>query len=169
MFAVLLLLIVGSEIKAQGFGGVYLANELVSNAPQLLLGGGGAWLVNEKIYLGGAGYGSLNTVALQGIDNYRIGYGGFMAGYIHPSNKKTTFAAELLIGSGGYDWETTDYSFFLLQPEVKLWHNFNPYVFGSIGLYYRIAYTNTNEPLNSNDLSRIGLKLAINFGSLKNN
>ncbi|MFQ3215174.1 MAG: hypothetical protein ACJAT1_000625 [Marivirga sp.] len=66
---------------AQGFGGVHLSNEFAVGSNRLLLGGGGAWIINQHFYLGGAGDGSHNTVLTEQSEALSLGYGGLLVIY----------------------------------------------------------------------------------------
>lgn len=81
-----------------GFGGPELRLTQLDNETNYLMGGKGAWLVDHRFYLGGAGFGSTKTI---GDTNMRLGYGGVMLGYIFPSTKIHTVSVELVAGAGG--------------------------------------------------------------------
>lgn len=156
-----------NDLKAQGgFGGMHVASEFTPNGNLLWLGGGGAWVINSNIYIGGAGYGGLNTLSINDNTLNSIGYGGLMLGYFTEVRNSIRIGSDLLVGSGGYELDNLEEEFFLLEPNVKCWYSINSYTHGSIGLYYRIAFLNADAALDTKDLSNFGIKLNLNFGKL---
>lgn len=165
---VIVSLALGAEkVRAQGgFGGIHVASEFTPNGNLLLMGGGGAWVINSNFYLGGAGYGSVNTLGTNSGDLNSMGYGGFMFGYYKEIQNSFKLGADILTGSGGYSIDNQEDDFFFIEPNLKLWYSVLPYMHISVGAYYRIAYLNADAVLNPNDLSNVGIKLSLNFGIL---
>lgn len=156
------------NLKAQGgFGGFHVKTEYNSAGNLLFFGGGGAWVINRNFYLGGAGYGALNSINTEAGELSSIGYGGFMLGYFRPlKNPKFRIGTDLLMGSGGYKIEATSEDFFFVEPNLKLWYSINPYIYLNGGIYYRSAFLNADALLNPSDLNNLGFKLTVNFGVL---
>ena len=79
----------------------------------LLLGGGGAWLVNKTFYLGLAGYGLVpgpeKTFTMKNDNNVDtvvdgrvyMGYGGIIIGYNHNPTEIVHMSYSVLFGAGG--------------------------------------------------------------------
>ena len=155
------------ELRAQGgFGGVHVGSEFTPNGNLLLIGGGGAWVINSNFYLGGAGYGSANTLGTNSGDLNSMGYGGFMFGYFKEVRESLRIGADVLTGSGGYSVDDQEDEFFFIEPNVKAWYSIKPFMHLSVGAYYRIAYLNSDAILTDGDLSNFGIKLTLNFGVL---
>ena len=167
VFVFLLSTISADKLKAQGgFGGVHAASEFSNNGNLLLIGGGGAWVINSNFYLGGAGYGGSNSLATNSGELNSIGYGGFMFGYFNEVKESIRIGGDILAGSGGYTIDDVEEEFFFIEPNIKVWYSVNSYMHLSAGVYYRIAYLNANAILNEQDLSNFGIKLSFNFGKL---
>jgi hypothetical protein len=164
---ILFVVIKVDKAKAQGgFGGVHAGSEFTSSGNLLLLGGGGAWVINSSFYLGGAGYGGSNTLATTSGELSSIGYGGLMIGYFKEVKESFRIGGDVLSGSGGYTVDTIDESFFFIEPNLKIWYSINSFLHLSAGVYYRIAYVNADAVLNQQELNNFGVKLSLNFGSL---
>lgn len=156
-----------NTVSAQGgFGGVHASSEFTGNGNLLLIGGGGAWVINSNFYLGGAGYGGSNSLSTVSGELNSLGYGGFMLGYFNEVKESIRIGGDVLAGSGGYSIDDIDEEFFFLEPNIKVWYSINYVMHISAGVYYRIAYLNANAVLNEQDLSNFGIKLSLNFGKL---
>lgn len=159
--------VIAEKAKAQGgFGGVHANSEFTSHGNLLMIGGGGAWVINPNFYLGGAGYGSANSVAAPSGEFNSLGYGGLMLGYFSELKESVRFGGDVLAGSGGYSLDDISESFYFLEPNIKVWYSINHTMHLSAGVYYRIAYLNADANLNQQDLNNFGIKLSVNFGSL---
>jgi hypothetical protein len=155
------------KAKAQGgFGGVHANSEFTSHGNLLMIGGGGAWVINPNFYLGGAGYGSANTLATPNGAFNSLGYGGLMVGYFSEVKESIKLGGDVLVGSGGYSIDEVSEGFYFLEPNIKVWYSINHTIHLSAGIYYRIAYLNADATLNHQDLSNFGIKLSLNFGAL---
>jgi len=158
---------ISENAKAQGgFGVVHAGSEFTDSGNLLVIGGGGAWVINSNFYLGGAGYGGSNTLATNTGELNSIGYGGMMFGYFNEVRESVRIGGDILAGSGGYAIDDLDESFFFIEPNLKLWYSLNTYMHISAGVYYRIAYVDADAVLNQQELNNFGIKLSLNFGSL---
>jgi len=168
LLSVFVLAIATSKVKAQGgFGGFHVSSELTENGNLLMIGGGGAWVIDSNFYLGGAGYGRVNTLTTNSGELSSFGYGGVMIGYFHEIRNSVRLGGDLLSGSGGYTIDQLEEdSFFFLEPNIKIWYSINRSMHFSAGVYYRIAYLNADAVLTEQDLSNFGIKLSVNFGKL---
>ena len=155
------------QASAQGgFGGVQVGSEFTSNGNMLLIGGGGAWVINSNFYLGGAGYGGSNSIATSAGELSSLGYGGLMLGYFNEVRESIRVGGDILTGSGGYSIDEIDEDFYFLEPNIKVWYSINDTMHLSAGAYYRLAYLDANAVLNEQNLNNFGIKLSLNFGSL---
>lgn len=167
IFVITLSVLVTNNANGQGgFGGVHAATEFTVNGNLLLIGGGGAWVINSNFYLGGAGYGGSNSLATNSGELNSIGYGGFMFGYFNEVKESIRIGGDILAGSGGYAIDDVEEEFFFIEPNIKVWYSVNSYMHLSAGVYHRIVYLNANAILNEQDLSNFGIKLSLNFGKL---
>jgi hypothetical protein len=155
------------QLRAQGgFGGVHVASEFTNSGNILLIGGGGAWVINSHFYLGGAGYGGSNSLATSSGELSSLGYGGLMFGYFNEVRESIRIGGDILTGSGSYSIDDVDEDFFFLEPNIKLWYSINNTMHISAGVYYRFAYQDAGAVLNEQNLNNFGIKLSLNFGSL---
>jgi len=96
------------SIESGGFGGPALKVTRINDQVGLMAGGGGAWVVNHGLILGGAGYGLANDLNTKGFgpDTSRIdvGYGGGIIGYQIASDELVHVGLQTLIGAGGVDY-----------------------------------------------------------------
>jgi len=60
-----------------------------------LIGGQGGWVIDDALFIGGAGYGMVN-----GGNNDELWYGGFVMQWMVPLNRRVKFGAKALIGGG---------------------------------------------------------------------
>ena len=103
-----------NDYKFSGFGGPYVTFSSVDNTFAVLNGGGGAFLINQTIYIGVYGEG-LSTAHYRSLDiyspgedkninydHYRMsfGHGGFWLGYIHNYKKPVHWGVSTKIGWG---------------------------------------------------------------------
>jgi hypothetical protein len=140
VFIFQLSILVAEKIKAQGgFGGVHVGSEFSSNGNLLLIGGGGAWVINSNFYLGGAGYGGSNSLSTNAGELNSIGYGGFMFGYFNELKESIRVGGDVLTGTGGYAIDDSEEKFYFIEPNLKVWYSINSYMHLSAGVYYRIA------------------------------
>lgn len=131
----------------------------------LLTGAYGGVLLNGKIMLGAGAYSLVNNVEMPvvntgGYKEYvNLWYTGFVAEYIHNSDKLVHWTAGTLLGGGGvgrrekwgrdYDWEDHDNvsdasGFFVAEPFANIEVNITKFLRLDIGASYRyIAGSNT--------------------------
>ena len=156
-----------TEVDAQGgFGGVHIGSEFTNNGNMLLIGGGGAWVINSNFYLGGAGYGGSNSLATSSGELTSLGYGGLMFGYFNEVRKSVRIGGDILTGSGDYSIDDADEEFYFMEPNIKAWYSINHVLHLSAGVYYRFAYVDADATLNEQNLNNLGIKLSLNFGKL---
>lgn len=162
------LLVLGTHnATAQGgFGGVHTVSEFTNYGNLLLIGGGGAWVINSNFYLGGAGYGGLNSLSTNSGELSSLGYGGLMLGYFKEIKESIRIGGDIFTGSGGYSVDNVEDDFFFIEPNLKVWYSINSVMHLSAGVYYRTAYLNADALLNEQDLNNLGIKLSLNFGKL---
>lgn len=108
------------ETRHSGFGEFAPKVTSFDGKTSLLLGGGGAWLVNNQFYLGGAGFGLVpgneKTFLMKnrnGIDTtvdgrVYMGYGGLMIGYIYNAEEIFHLSGQVLFGVGGLTAQDND-------------------------------------------------------------
>ncbi len=161
----LLMACVGHAFAQGGFGGVTAKVESISGSSLMTFGGGGAWMPTENFYLGGGGYGSMNTININDRVLESFGYGGLMAGYKLPIIDKLSLSIQGLLGSGGYVWDGQSDRFQLIEPSIHVWLRVNHFMAINIGGQYRWSFMDANSPLSAEDLSAGGVQFSLIFGA----
>lgn len=163
----IMLMLSSASIYAQGgFGGVRYKADITPYGGMMLIGGGGAWVINENFYLGGAGYGSVNSLNVEGATLSSFGYGGLNLGFYQQIKESPArIGADMLFGSGGYTYDQQAYSLFLMEPSVNFWYRINHFMQFSAGIYYRITFLDADSIINPNALNNPGISLSLYFGA----
>jgi hypothetical protein len=190
LFAALLLLTVPAfsqpatlfdgDIHSGGFGGLELRLTQLNDQTGLLVGGGGAWVVNNSFYLGGAGYGLVNDVNTLGLgpDTTRIdfGYGGGLVGYMFASDNLVHVGVQTLVGAGGVGYrmhgDRESFSsvndgdgFFVLEPGVVGELNIAKNIRLDLSAGYRFINGIETPGMSDRKLSGPSASMMIKFGS----
>jgi hypothetical protein len=151
----------------------------------VLAGGYGGVLLNNKIMLGAGSYSLVNNIEFPGVNTdgnkeyLNLWYTGFVAEYIHNTNKLIHWTAGTLIGGGGvsrrekhhfFDDDDHDYNhdgsgFFVAEPfanlEVNIIRNLRLDVGASYRLILGTSTTGITDSKLSNPAVHIGLKAGI--------
>ena len=159
--------LVGAEAAHGGFGGPFLTLTSVAGEPAVMMGGGGAWVLNHRLFFGGAGHGLVSDVSA-GTESVRLGYGGLWMGVLFQSERLIHAGMGLLLGGGHVATED-------MEHERKGFFAFEPHVFGelnvsvcfrvTLGFAYRWISSVRLASLDASDLRGWGLRLGFKFGS----
>ena len=172
--------LISGDIESGGYGGIEVKFADINGEWEVLVGGRGAWIINHKFLLGGAGYG----LATQGkispqsvfpyyyyVDRFEMGYGGVMIGYVAGSDRLIHLTVETLIGGGGitpfnerYDGDFDTDVFFIAEPEVSFVANLTKMVRFGFGASYRFTSGVDYLGLDDNDISGPAINLMLKFG-----
>jgi hypothetical protein len=120
------------SIESGGFGAPGLKLTQINDQAGLMVGGGGAWIIDHSFLIGGAGYGLATDVNTKGLgpDTARLdmGYGGAVIGYQFGSDKLVHVGVQALVGAGAVDhrrarqtdWRSYDDidGFFVVEPGI---------------------------------------------------
>ena len=171
-----------------GYGGPAMSLGKVNGKYALFTGGEGAFLLNHRFLIGGAGYGLVNRINIseesteEDSSRYlNMGYGGLVLGYIIAPSQLVHIQVSSLFGIGGMgshgqtDFWNEDYDndtdfdvyhdvFFVLQPTVSLELNVAKFCRLDVGATYRYTSGFDYEGLKTGDLDGLELKVAVNFG-----
>ena len=161
--------------RVGGFGGpIFKTSQIKGEQTFEIGGGGGATFTTGKhsVMLGGAGYGLVNELDWGVDEKLEMGYGGFLIGYTYNPEALVHVDTQLLLGAGGVhtidnDNETSDTGTFLIT-EISSQVEINVTEFMEIGFgaSYRLATDPSINGLNSRDLSKPGIFISFQFGSL---
>lgn len=167
------------DIASGGFGGVSLKATRVNNQLGVLVGGGGAWVLNHAFYIGGAGYGLVSDHAVQdlGLDTTGIGmgYGGLVIGAMLLPDELLHFGAQTLVGAGGiyrqHARRTFDFGFnnsdaiFVVEPSILAELNFTSKVRIAFEGSYRFVSGVEVAGLTNKELSGPAVGMMVKIGS----
>ena len=166
------------EIESGGYGGPLIKVGQINGGTGIFLGGQGGWIVNHRFVLGGKGYGLVNAVEIEGLQNIRLdfGCGGVLLEYVIASNKPVHFSIESMIGGGRVRYDVNDHkkdhddidfsydSFFMIEPGVNLMLNLSTNLRLGTGVTYRYIRGVDYETLTDSDLSGVSIQLLLKFG-----
>jgi len=152
------------KVVVSGFGGPTVGFSAIEDNLAVFTGGGGAVLLNQKVFFGGYGEG-LSTIherdpfTIVNASGFKeeytdlrteFGHGGFWLGYIHQSHKAIHLAASTKVGWGGAslidksDWKKHDGDLvtdnvFVLTPQLEVELNMLRWFKINIGAGYRLV------------------------------
>ena len=157
--------------EISGFGTPLFQLNMVNESPSVIIGGGGAILINNKFFIGGFGEGFGIENAINDYVNYslQVGHGGPWLGYIYSIKEKSSieFSTQLGWGSAFFinDGEVSYFdNYFVGKPILeynrKLSSIFKLGVGGSWSFYNGID----NPSYSDTDLSKPSLFITLKFG-----
>lgn len=157
-------------IRSSGWGGPVVAFTSINGQFAVLAGGRGAWLINSRFGLGGAGYGLTNEVQVEPVGPPRqveFGYGGVDLEYIINSDDLVHFTVNALIGGGGITRTSiaaTD-GVFVLQPQANVDVNLTGFMRIGLGGGYRAVFDVDHAGFTNGMFSAAFGALTFKFGS----
>lgn len=167
--------LISGKIEYGGFGAAVIKSSEIGDDYSLLLGGRGGWTLNHAFSIGGGGYGMINRIILEDIEEdpvVQFGYGGLVLEYILNSRKLIHFSASTLIGAGGvgYLWEqwhgydVESVGFFVAEPELTAFINVTEFFRIGLGGSYRYVKGANLRGLDDRDLSSYAVNLTFKIG-----
>jgi hypothetical protein len=170
--------LISGDIESGGYGGVEVKFADINGEWEVLVGGRGGWIINHQFVLGGAGYGLATRGEIRPrviypyyIDEFEMGYGGVLLGYISRSDKLIHLTIETLIGGGGitpydqtFNGEFDSDAFFIVEPEVSFIANVSKLMRFGFGASYRITSGVEYLGLDDDDISGPAINLMVKFG-----
>lgn len=156
-----------SSFGQGGFGGLSIRTEKYATSNMLLFGGGGAWVISESFYLGGSGYGNINSIILNDKKLDAFGYGGLMLGYFKDIGAGFRLGSQLNVGSGGFSVEGQSGSFRFVEPNMSAWYSVTDFIHLNLSFNYRFAFTGANSILDERELSIPAIQLNLYVGLFK--
>lgn len=147
---------------------------LAKNKGMHSFGGGGAMLINNKLFFGGYGMGNFMDEPIyefQGVPvNLEMGHGGLWLGYNFFPEKAMHFGLNSRIGWGGIGAITqggfnlmTD-GIFVLSPEATIEFNVLPFMKAQLGIGYRAVMGVNNAFITGSELSSPSGRFGLMFG-----
>ena len=169
--------LISGEVEHGGFGGFGFRATSLNGQTAVLSGGGGAWLINSKFFIGGSGYSNMSDdiKAPAGLAEdqvyLNINYGGVMLGYVFNPDKLYHVTVDALIGSGNVhysqregdqDWDSDN--FYFIEPSVNLELNVVEWFRFGIGASYRLVNDVEIQKLQNSDISGLSAGIFFKFG-----
>ena len=156
-----------------GFGGPAIALTAVAQQPMLTIGGGGAAVFKNGLFVGGYGLGTSDMITVNSIfDGYKlqVEHGGLWLGYQHKIAQNYGISMSLKSGLGEVMLNNVEERKFLYDditvftPEISISKRLNGYSALSFGIFYN-AYSGVNlQTYKSRDFSNIGISMMLKFG-----
>ena len=162
------------DVYMQGYGAVQVRAGNVNGGNNVLIGGYGGWLVNERLMIGAGGFGTLQDIAVQtegAPSNYEMGYNGLVTEYNLPLRHRWHLVGGALIGGGRFETELEDKrslrsDIFVAEPHLQLIYALCDWVQAGAGLHYRwVGSDELPNTMDSQDLRDFSFSLNIKVGS----
>lgn len=171
--------------RISGFGGPFMNFSVTNGEFAHYMGGGGAVLINNKIFLGGIGFGKTTQTLIPesqyaafGLDptqKYRLdfGYGGLWGGYIVNWTKAIHPVFSLQFGWGDLSINNTDDftelnlhsdPVYVITPMAEIEMNITKFMRMSVGANYRIVTDVNTVGYSNQDFSGPAVFLGFKFG-----
>jgi len=169
--------LISGEMDHGGFGGFGFRVTSINGQTVVLSGGGGAWLINSKFFIGGSGYSNMSDdvkapVMVESEQVFmNINYGGLYFGYVFNPDKLYHVTIDALIGHGNInysqrnsdvDWKSDN--FYFIEPSVNLELNVVRWFRIGIGASYRLVNDIEIQNLQNNDINGFSAGVSFKFG-----
>jgi len=167
------LLALAQQCYVPGYGGLQVRQSSVNGSSNMLIGGYGGFLLNERLMLGAGGFGTLQTINVPneaGNQGYEMGYSGFVTEYNLPLSQRWQVVGGALIGGGRFETELADgrslkSKLFVMEPRVQLAYSLGPWIQAVAGMQYRIVSSEAlPETISSSDLSNLSVGVGLRIG-----
>lgn len=156
-----------------GFGGPIFNSSIIVTQPTLAIGGGGAMVFNNGLFVGGFGLGTSNLVPVNSkYPNYKllVSYGGLWLGHLKQLKNNYSISTSLKTGFGTakLNDESLNANFYdkmvVFTPEISISKRLNFYSSIELGAFYNI-FTGINfKDYHNKDFSNFGISLMFKFG-----
>jgi hypothetical protein len=156
-----------------GFGGPFINVSTITSKPSIAIGGGGAAVFNNGLFVGGFGVGTSDMLTVKSsVINYKlqVEYGGFWLGYIRKLYKKYKISASMKAGFGEAkmidDSQKQLYydDIVVFSPEISISRKISGISAIELGAFYN-AFTDINfQNYRNKDFSSLGVSLKFKFG-----
>jgi hypothetical protein len=184
-----------APVKHGGFGGVAQKLTVIRGEPGFMMGGYGGWLIDQRLMIGGGGYGLVSNVRASNAAEaayspvneplyVEFSYGGLMLEYIFSPHKLVHVNVQALIGGGSATHRSSYFdegfgshrgdvhhygrreALFVAEPTLNVELNVTQWFRIAAGGSYRFV-TGANDivGLTNGDLSGPSANLAFKFGA----
>ena len=169
--------LISRKIESGGYGGFFTKFGSINGEFGVFMGGQGAWLINSKFGIGGGGYGMVNRIEIEDMENVKMefGCGGARLEYIVNSDKLWHLNVHSMIGGGGVNYAVIDHDdpgqsyygddgFFVFEPGLDLVHNVTTGFRLAFGASYRVTAGVNYAELTNTDLNGFSGQILLKFG-----
>ena len=170
--------LVSGEMENGGYGAFFTSVGQINGEAAVFMGGQAAWIINHRIGIGAKGYGLINQVKVDGLENVKLEFGcwGGLLEYTIASEKLLHFNINTMIGAGGVRYSVIDYQqdhvdidysedgFFVIEPGVDLVLNVHKNFRIGLGATYRFDSGVDYADLTNSDLSGFSGHIVLKFG-----
>lgn len=169
--------LISGDMQHGGFGGFGFRVTSLNGQTVVMSGGGGAWLINSRFFIGGSGYSNMSDdikapVPFESEQVFmNINYGGLNLGYVFNPDKLYHVTIDALIGQGNinYSQRNSDKhwksdNFFVLEPSVNLELNVVRWCRIAVGASYRLVNDVEIQNLQNNDIDGLSAGVSFKFG-----
>jgi hypothetical protein len=162
-----------------GYGAIFTKFGQLNGGTGIFMGGQGAWLINHRLGIGAKGYGLVNEMAVEGLQNIKLEFGcwGGLLEYHFFTDKIVDLNINSMIGAGGVRYSVIDYQeahddvdwsddgFFAFEPGIGIdLHVHKNFRIGA-GATYRIVNGVNYADLTNSDLSGLSAEITLKFGA----
>jgi hypothetical protein len=159
-----------------GFGGPLWRFGHLAGSYTPFAGGAGAWVINERFFLGGIGLGAVADSTRADVGGFSeaevgLGYGGGLFGYVHKVDERVSVVVDFVVGAGGVsvvNAENPDESasdrVVVTEVGVHGVVELVDWIRLSAGPTYRWVAGSEIDGLSDEDLSGLGMGVMFQFG-----
>lgn len=170
--------LLGGETVNGGYGAFFTKIGQVNGGTGIYMGGQGAWLINHRLGIGGKGYGIINELAVQDLQNIKLEFGcwGGLLEYHLFTDNLVDLNIQTMIGAGGVRYSVIDYQdpydevdwsddgFFVIEPGVGLDLHIAKSVRLGAEVTYRVVNGVNYADLANADLNGLSAEIILKFG-----
>ena len=169
------------RISHGGYGGLSLIYSQIDGGNTIITGVRGGWIIDHKVSIGFAGYGFINDLHFNNINNDATsdiagGYGGLLIEYIFFPNSPIHISIPLLMGAGAIthadNWNIDIWdrysdeadAYFVIEPGIELEFNLIKFMRMSAGVYYRHTSNILLSDTDKHALNGLSTGITLKFG-----
>jgi hypothetical protein len=156
-----------------GFGCPIINLSTMGSHPTIAIGGGGAMVLTNGIYIGGFGMGTSSMLSVESnVTDYELNveYGGLWLGYEKRLNNRYKLSTSFKTGFGQAQLvKASEHLLYydkimVLTPELTISRKINGFMAIDLGLFYNVFTGIDLEKYQDSDFSSIGLSLMLKIG-----
>ena len=173
--------LLGGEATHGGYGAFFTKVGQLNGGTGVFMGGQGAWLINHRLAIGGKGYGIVNELAVEDLENIKLEFGcwGALLEYHFFPEKLVNIHLNSMIGAGGVRYSVVDYQdpydegavdwsddgFFVIEPGIGLDLHVHKNFRVGANVTYRVVNGVEYANLTNADLRGLSAEFTLKFGA----